>query len=67
MSEHEIISWLLQGDVSIQYQLHRDLLGSERKDFQERIEKRKDGGIDPSSMIHQSDVCVNGMVLNFFA
>jgi len=32
-----IISWLLQGDVSIQYQVHRDLLGNDRKDLQDRI------------------------------
>ena len=32
-----IIAWLLQGDVSIQYQVHRDLLGDDRKDLQDRI------------------------------
>uniref|UniRef100_UPI002614DFFB hypothetical protein n=1 Tax=uncultured Eudoraea sp. TaxID=1035614 RepID=UPI002614DFFB len=32
-----IIAWLLEGDVSIQYQVHRDLLGNERKDLQDRI------------------------------
>ncbi|MEQ8518442.1 MAG: hypothetical protein RLN79_14210 [Cytophagales bacterium] len=37
MIESEIINWLLEGDVSIQYQVHRDLLRSERKDLQERI------------------------------
>jgi len=35
--DDEIINWLLEGDVSIQYQTHRDLLGSERPDLQERI------------------------------
>jgi len=34
--EH-IISWLLEGDVSIQYQVHRDLLDTDRPDLQERI------------------------------
>ena len=37
MNEHQIIGWLLQGDVSIQYQVHRDLLGNDRKDLQKRI------------------------------
>ena len=35
--DDEIINWLLEGDVSIQYQTHRDLLGAERPDLQERI------------------------------
>lgn len=126
MDEHQIIEWLLQGDVSIQYQVHRDLLGNDRKDLQDRIahegwgkqflSKRKsnghwgkrfyqpkwisshytlldlrnlslspenekvqetikmilatckaeDGGIQlgPSTSVH-SDVCVNGMFLNY--
>lgn len=29
--------WLLEGDVSIQYQVHRDLLESERSDLRARI------------------------------
>ncbi|QNL21269.1 hypothetical protein HZR84_04730 [Hyphobacterium sp. CCMP332] len=37
MNNNEIIDWLLQGDVSIQYQVHRDLLGNVRKDLQNRI------------------------------
>ena len=37
MDEQQIIAWLLEGDVSIQYQVHRDLLGVERKDLQQRI------------------------------
>ena len=126
MNDQEIIEWLLEGDVSIQYQVHRDLLGVERKDLRDRIEtegwgkqflsKRKpsgnwgdrfyqpkwisthytlldlrnlypdpdikviketidmildtlkaaDGGIQlgPSTSAH-SDVCVNGMFLNY--
>jgi len=32
-----LIDWLLEGDVSIQYQVQRDLLGSERPDLRERI------------------------------
>lgn len=126
MNKQQIIEWLLQGDISLQYQVHRDLLGNERKDLQERIadegwgkqflSKRKpdghwgqkfyqpkwisthytlldlrnlwlcpenekvketiemtlatcksdDGGIclGPSTSVH-SDVCVNGMFLNY--
>ena len=37
MDDHHLISWLLEGDVSIQYQAHRDLLGIERRDLQDRI------------------------------
>ena len=37
MEEKQIIEWLLEGDVSIQYQVHRDLLGADRKDLQDRI------------------------------
>jgi hypothetical protein len=54
MNYQEILNWLLQGDVSIQYQVHRDLLNDIRKDLQERIaqegwgfqflSKRKDDG-----------------------
>ncbi len=125
MSQKEIIDWLLIGDVSIQYQVHRDLLEIDRPDLQERIaregwganflskrnpkghwgkafyspkwtsshytlltlrnlsispnhsliqesvrqiamnEKIKDGGVDPSKTIKKSDVCLNGMFLNY--
>jgi hypothetical protein len=125
MSYDEIINWLLEGDVSIQYQVHRDLLSKNRPDLQARIaregwgaallacrqpnghwgrgfyqvkwisshyslldlknlciapripeiletldlivthETAKDGGINPSRSIEQSDVCVNGMFLNY--
>ena len=37
MDEKQIISWLLEGDVSLQYQVHRDLLGNNRTDLQNRI------------------------------
>ena len=37
MNEQQIIEWLLKGDVSIQYQVYRDLLEIERKDLQDRI------------------------------
>lgn len=120
-----MIDWLLQGDVCIQYQVHRDLLGEERPDLQERISemgwgarflderrsdghwgrdfyqpkwtsthytlldlktlqapldhpliqesvdlvvegyKGEDGGINPGKTIKESDVCVNGMFLNY--
>jgi hypothetical protein len=125
MIDDQIVSWLLEGDVSIQYQVHRDLLGSELPALRERIategwgaqflrhrqdnghwgrgfyqpkwisthyslldiknlgfppdhsqiaesvslilrdEKGKDGGINPSGTISQSDVCINGMFLNY--
>jgi hypothetical protein len=122
-----LIEWLLQGDVAIQYQTHRDLMGQERPDLQARIategwgarflaarqphghwgqkfyqpkwisshytlldlrnlclaptppavretidriareEKTADGGVNPAETIAQSDVCVNGMFLNYAA
>jgi hypothetical protein len=37
MNEDELLEWLLTGDVSIQYQVHRDLLSTEQKQLQERI------------------------------
>ncbi len=37
MNEQQIIKWLLEGDVSIQYQVYRDLLGIDRKELQDRI------------------------------
>lgn len=126
MNENQIIQWLLKGDVSIKYQVHRDLLGDDRDDLQDRIAnegwgkkflskrnssghwgdrfyqpkwtsthytlldlrnlnlnpnneiiketielvldmgKAEDGGIPlgPSTVKH-SDVCVNGMFLNY--
>lgn len=125
MSDTEIIQWLLSGDVCIQYQVYRDLLGEERPDLRDRIEyegygaiylsrrnangdwgkrfyepkwtsthytlldlrnlcispnqsliretlstivkneKSEDGGINPYQSSSQSDVCVNGMFLNY--
>ena len=125
MTDNEIIQWLLDGDVSIQYQAHRDLLFAERKDLQQKIafegwgkqflseqkpdghwgdrfyqpkwtsshytlldlrnlnispdtppirksinriaseEKSEDGGVNPAETIEHSDVCVNGMFLNY--
>lgn len=37
MNEQQIIDWLLEGDVSVQYQVWRDLLGSDKKQLQNRI------------------------------
>lgn len=127
MEREEIVSWLLEGDVSVQYQTHRDLLNSEpviRKDLKERIATEgwgrsllekyhpegywgmgfyqpkwtsthytlldlrnlcipstheitqaidhildeniaMDGGINPSKTKRKSDVCINGMFLNY--
>ncbi|MCK4567032.1 MAG: hypothetical protein KAU48_06960 [Candidatus Thorarchaeota archaeon] len=124
-SNNEIIEWLMEGDISIQYQVYRDLLNSEKKLLRQRIEdegwgaaflshrlenghwgrgfyqpkwtsthyslldlknlsiaqnnseikqtldlifkfeKGPDGGINPSRTINNSDVCINGMVLNY--
>lgn len=36
-ADQTIVRWLLEGDVSIQYQTHRDLLNTERPDLQQRI------------------------------
>ena len=123
--ETECTDWLLQGDVAIQYQTHRDLLGADRPDLRARIAregwgkqlldqrnpdgswglefyrpkwtsshytllslkglaiapdqpiiresigriladyKAMDGGIECSRGDRKSDVCVNGMVLNY--
>lgn len=125
MVEAEIIGWLLGGDVAIQYQTHRDLLGQDRPDLRARIATEgwgksyldsrnpdgawgiefyrpkwtsthytlldlkalaitpqhpqvreqvhrllprllsKDGGIGTSPGLTRSDVCVNGMFLNY--
>lgn len=37
MNKQQIIDWLLEGDVSIQYQVWRDLLGVDKKKLQARI------------------------------
>ncbi len=127
MNTEELIQWLLEGDVSIQYQTRRDLLSEERSDIQQRIseegwgaqflskrhpdghwgkqfyepkwisshytlldlknlgispnhpliqesiqyiinnEKGPDGGVKPIGANKASDVCVNGMFLNYAA
>ncbi len=127
MNEHQITDWLLQGDISIQYQTYRYILNQEREDLRHRIategwgalflsaqradghwglkfyqpkwtsthytlqdlrnleiapyhpvikktiemiathEKGPDGGINPSGTIQNSDVCINGMFLNYAA
>jgi hypothetical protein len=125
MSQKEIISWLLEGDISIQYQVYRDLLHIDKPNLRKKIEsegwgfkllscrlpsghwgksfyqpkwisshytllelkylaippgnktiretlniifeneKGPDGGIRPIGTLQKSDVCVNGMVLNY--
>jgi hypothetical protein len=125
MDKQQIINWLLEGDVAIQYQVQQDLLGSEKPLLRKSIASegwgakflgfRKkeghwgrgfyqpkwisshytildlknlgispghpdiiesvlvilrdqiggDGGINPSATIKQSDVCINGMFLNY--
>lgn len=123
--DQDVINWLLEGDVSIQFQTNRDLLDQGKPDLQRRIaeegwggaylkarredghwgmgyyrpkwtsthytlldlrnlqiqpdhpliqesvrnilslEKMYDGGIHMLGEIRKSDVCINGMVLNF--
>lgn len=123
--DEKIINWLLEGDVSVQYQVNRDLLGTEIPALRNRISKegwgarflshrnkdghwgrgfyqpkwisshytlldlknlsigpdnepiretiglilrdRKgiDGGVNPGKTVINSDVCVNGMFLNY--
>ena len=125
MDESEIIAWLLRGDVSIQYQVYRDLLHTEREELQDRVSfegwgarflsfrnasghwgrgfyqpkwisthytildlknigispdkkeirdtlssmtpdlKGPDGGVYPIGADKKSDVCINGMFLNY--
>lgn len=125
MVSEQIIKWLLDGDIAIQYQVHRDLLSLQRDDLQLRIgtegwgaqflgyqksnghwgrsfyqpkwtsshytlldlknlyvspdigqirktvalilkyERGRDGGIHPSGSANNSDVCINGMFLNY--
>lgn len=38
MISDEIISWLLEGDVSVAYQTHRDLLSADKQGLRKRIE-----------------------------
>jgi len=125
--ERQLIDWLLEGDVSIQYQVHRDLLATEKPHLRDRIAtegwgaqflsfrkkeghwgqrfyqpkwisthytvldlknlaispnnkeirqsisqviqnlQSPDGGIFPIGAERKSDVCVNGMFLNYAA
>ncbi len=125
MTNGDVLSWLLEGDVSIQYQVYRDLLDTERPGLRRKIEKEgwglqfiacrgsnghwgqgfyqpkwisshytlldlkylnispgnktigetlrlifntergPDGGIRPIGTVQKSDVCINGMLLNY--
>jgi len=127
MIDQQIIEWLLHSDVSIQYQVNRDLLKIDRSDLRKRIAKEGwgakllslqndngdwgqgfyqpkwtsthytlldlknlnispniesireiilkiinenkgiDGGINPADSVKESDVCINGMFLNYAA
>lgn len=40
----EPVAWLLEGDVAVQFQTNRDLLGADRPDLQRRIATEGDGG-----------------------
>lgn len=123
--DNNLITWLLSGDVSLQYQTHRDLLGIDKPKLQRRIAKEGwgakllslrrpnghwgqgfyqpkwisthytlldlknlgiskevkeiqesisivaktckdlDGGINPAKTVANSDVCINGMFMNY--
>jgi len=39
MVKDSVLRWLLKGDISIQYQVHRDLLSTDRNDIRQRISK----------------------------
>jgi len=125
MFDNEVIEWLLKGDISIQYQVYRDLLKRDKPGLKERIStegwgkeflsyrktnghwglkfyqpkwtsthytlldlknlsisnqqkeirltirkilnenKAPDGGINLTGSISKSDVCINGMFLNY--
>jgi hypothetical protein len=125
MTDNSLIEWMLDSDVSIQYQVRRDLLKTDRPDLKERISeegwgarllslrnanghwgsgfylpkwisshytlldlknlsisnrqkdikltlnkilnenKSHDGGLSPVRSLSKSDVCVNGMFLNY--
>ena len=39
MIDNSLIEWILDADVSIQYQVYRDLLKADRPDLKERISK----------------------------
>jgi hypothetical protein len=122
---NDLLNWLLEGDVAIQYQVYRDLLDEERPDLRARIATEgwgaqflgarqpaghwgrgfyqpkwisthytlldlkhlgiepdqapirasishilarhtsADGGVNPAKTIENSDICVNGMFLNY--
>lgn len=122
--DSKLTNWLLQGDVSIQYQTYRDLFDIDKPGLQKKIEKQgwgknfldckngkhwgleyyqpkwtsshytlldlrnlnlfpenktvqqtinlilkeelnNDGGVNPGKTVTESDVCLNGMFLNF--
>jgi hypothetical protein len=125
MVSNQTIQWLLEGDVAIQYQVYRDLLGVDKPALRQRSategwgaqflqarhrnghwgrgfyqpkwisthyslldlrhlclspdhpkpmesillilrdQKAEDGGINPHRMIKESDICINGMFLNY--
>ncbi len=125
MKRNEVINWLLSGDISIQYQVYRDLLEFDKNQLRHRIStegwgarflqkrnkeghwgrgfyqpkwtsthytildlknlaisqnnkkirqslsqiiqkhKGQDGGIYPLGTVKKSDVCLNGMFLNY--
>jgi hypothetical protein len=127
MTHEQIITWILEGDVSIQYQAYRDLLNVKKPGLRKKIEstgwglefllrrqpnghwgrgfyqpkwisthytlldlknlnispgnkpvketlrlilkteKGPDGGIYPTGNDQKSDVCINGMFLNYAA
>lgn len=51
MKNNAIIKWLLEGDISIQYQVHKDILGTERADLKDRIQSE---GWGKQFLLHQN-------------
>jgi hypothetical protein len=51
MQSNDILNWLLEGDVSIQYQVYKDLLQVERSDLQKRIQSE---GWGKQFLVHQN-------------
>ena len=54
MNKQDLIQWLLEGDVAIQYQVYRDLIGEERSELQQRIATEGYGAIYLS---HRNPTC----------
>ena len=58
--ETSLLNWLLSGDVSIQYQTWRDLLGQDRTNMQQRI-AREGWGAKYLSLRNENNALKNKM------